>query len=123
MVVTFWGDIVLKKVCGVVQYPVEDWRRLGMPYISGKSWCKLMMVLGSGNLEMAEIVTIAESYEGRSHDSHKYNKKNLLEQQRLRKMAGWKSQIQQDIAEGKVECWSHIVEQGTASASSMSDNW
>merc|ERR1739844_429985 len=113
-----WGEVVLRKVCGVVQYPVDEWKRLGMPYISGNSWCKLMMVLGSGNPEMAEIVMIAECYEGRTHDSHKYNLKNLLEKQRQRVMTGWKSEIQQEIAEGKLNCWSQVTEQGTSSASS-----
>ena len=110
-----------KKVCGVVQYPVKRWRECGAPYLSGTSWCKLMMVLGSKNPEMAEIVEIAESVEDRCHDSHKYNLKNLRKQQAIRVQEGWKSQIKEDIANGDLKCWSEIVQPGRAASSQ--DNW
>ena len=110
-----------KKVCGVVQYPVKQWRECGAHYLSGASWCKLMMVLGSNNPEMAEIVEIAEAYEGRHHDSHSLTMKNLRKQQAERVHNGSKSQIKDDIAKGDLKCWSQIVQPGQASSSQ--DNW
>ena len=111
-----------KKVCGVVQYPVRDWRACGAHYISGASWCKLMMVLGSGDPEMAEIVEIAESFEDRHHDSHSYNLKNLKKQQAERVNNGWKSQIKAEIAKGDLRCWQEVAVQ-PGQASSSQDNW
>ena len=110
-----------KKICGVVKYPVQQWRECGAPYLSGTSWCKLMMVLGSGNPDMADIVEIAEAYEGRGHDAHKYNLKNLRKKQYERVQQGWASQIKEEIASGDLKCWSEIVQPGTAASSQ--DNW
>ena len=99
-----------KKVCGVVQYPVKQWKECGAHYLSGTSWCKLMMVLGSNNPEMAEIVEIAESYEGRHHDSHSLNMKNLKKQQEERVRNGWTSTIKEEIAKGDLKCWKQCLQ-------------
>ena len=105
----------------MVKYPVKQWKECGAHYLNGASWCKLMMVLGSGDPDMAEIVEIAESYEGRHHDSHSFNMKNLKKQQAERVRNGWTSKIKEDIAKGNLKCWKQIVQPGQASSSQ--DNW
>ena len=71
---------------------------------------------------MAEIVEIAECFEGRDHESHKYNLMNLRKQQVARVANGWKSQFKQGIENNPLQCWSEVVEHGKP-ASSSEDNW
>ena len=77
----------------------------------------MMMVLDSGNPEMADIVDLAESYEGRGHETHKYNVKHLREQHQMRVAQGRKSKVKEDIANGDLQCWSGIVERGKSTSS------
>ena len=96
-----WGEVpIKKKVCGVVQRQIKKWRECGAPYITGNAWFKVMMVLGQGNPDLAEVVEIADAYEDTDQDSHKYNLKNLRIRQQMRVAQGWKSKVKEDIANG-----------------------
>lgn len=83
-----------------------------------------MMGLGKGNLELADIVEIAECYEDRDIDMHKYNLKNLKKQQWGRVSAGWKSKFKEEINQEDFKCWTDVVSKPAGKpASSSQDNW
>mgnify|MGYP003330236313 CR=1 FL=1 len=117
-----WGEApIQKKICGVVKYKIHEWRARGAPYITVNSWFKLMIVLGQGNPEMAEIVDIAESFEGADEETHKPNIKNLRKRRQARLDRGNKSQTKEDIANGNYEdlqCWTSLVQEEASKASS-----
>ena len=109
-----WGEVpIQKKICGVVQYKIDEWRAQGAPYITTNSWFKLMIVLGQDNPDMAEIVNIAESFEGATEESHKHNMASLRKKHQARVAQGYKSQTKEDIASGNyddLKCWMSLVQ-------------
>ena len=110
-----------KKVCGVVQYNIRDWRAQGAPYITTSAWFKMMIVLGQNNPDMAEIVEVAELFEGTTQDVHKYNMANLRKRQHMRVAQGYKSQVKEDIAKGNyqgLQCWENLVQEEASRSTS-----
>ena len=110
-----------KKVCGVVQYRIKEWRAQGAPYITTGAWFKMMIVLGQNNPDMAEIVEIAELFEGTTDDAHKYNLANLRKKLYLRVAQGYKSHVKGDIAKGNykdLQCWESLVQEEANKATS-----
>ena len=82
-----------KAIYSVAQYPVEQWRKSGRPYMSMNSWFKLLMLLGDGRPELAELVEVAQCLEDSTSDQHKYNLKNLRKWQYRRVQEGSWTQI------------------------------
>ena len=113
-----WGEVpIQKKVCGVVQYKIQEWRARGAPYMTVNSWFKLMIALGQDN--PVEIVNIAESFEGAAEEPHKYNIANLRKKHQARVAQGYKSQTKEDIANGNyddLKCWMSLVQEEASSS-------
>ena len=110
-----------KKVCGVVQYKIAEWRAQGAPYNTTSAWFKMMIVLGQDNPDMADIVEVAEFFEGTNEDAHKYNMANLKKKHFMRVAQGHKSQTKEDIAKGNykgLQYWESLVQEEANKATS-----
>ena len=86
----------------------------------------MMIVLGQSNPDMAEIVEVAELFEGTNGDAHKYNMANLRKRQYMRVAQGYTSQIKEDIAKGNykdLQCWENLVKEGASTSTSSKTTW